>query len=142
METGLREVHVAVPEGMVSVVEDFARRLCEEFPHGVRARIPHHGTEQEEMVALVHSIVGRYKPLVDGPRKMALDANSKLRDWFVEVDGVGWPLKALYWHLSQKADGLKATEEPRDFHTTQAQGYIEKLGFRVYRIQDDVDFER
>jgi hypothetical protein len=134
METGLVEVHVAVPMGMEGAVEGFARRLCEDFPHGIRARIPHYGTEQEEMVALVRGIVRRYKPLVDGPRQMARDANSRPRDWYVEVDGVGWPLKALYWHLAQEAESLESVSEPRRFHTTQADEYLKGLGFRTYRV--------
>ena len=81
-------------------------------------------------------LIERYRHPGVGPKKMAQDAGSRIRDWFVEDRGDRWPLKALYF-LAMKREEPGQYGSPGDFHTEKAQHFMESLGFEVVRLDGE-----
>jgi len=127
---GFVEVTVRVPAKCKPVITAMARELNRmDDP-------PVNSVREVVSQGLIETIVERYMAPGWGPQKMARDAGSRSRDWFVVVRQGQWPLKALYFLFMQIVKP-GTYNEAREFHTQEARDFMAGLGYVVENVKKD-----
>jgi len=145
----LVEVTVRVPQGCERLMIKFADDICEEFPGGpdreaiLRKATAAHDARVQRGLQAVYDVIAEYRGFPEPEKKMARDANSRARTWFVRFGNERWPLKALYYHVIQKlpqgdhpGPQQGYPSESRVYHTEQARQFMQGLGLTVQKGRD------